>query len=88
MATVPITAREYELAGRFVIQDCPECMTRSKIDPSLITLTFGDDFDMLMGLREIRHRFGCPHCGARRPDIYFGDAGHPLLEHEGNRKTA
>lgn len=88
MATIPRTAREFELAGRFVIQDCPECMKRSKIDPSIITLTFGDDFDMHAGLREVRYRFDCPHCSARRPDVYFGHPEHPLVQIEDVRKTA
>lgn len=84
MAKVPDTAREFQLAGKFVIRDCPECM----IEPSIITLTFGDDFDMLMGLHEIRHRFDCPYCGARRPDIYFGDAENPVTQLERGRKSA
>jgi hypothetical protein len=85
---VPVTAREFQLAGKFVIQDCPQCMMRTKIEPSVITLTFGDDFDMYEGTREIRHRFGCPHCGARRPDVYFGDDDNPLERLERGRKSA
>ncbi|MDB5542786.1 MAG: hypothetical protein JWQ89_4513, partial [Devosia sp.] len=78
----------FQLAGKFVIQDCPECMTRTKIEPSVITLTFGDDFDMFMGLREIRHRFDCPICRARRPDVYFGSPEQPVTQSEDVRKSA
>ncbi|MDB5538775.1 MAG: hypothetical protein JWQ89_502 [Devosia sp.] len=88
MAVIPVTAREFQLAGKFVIQDCPECLTRTKIEPSVITLTFGDDFDMFMGLREIRYRFDCPICGARRPDVYFGTPEQPLTQLEGRSKRA
>lgn len=77
---IPWTAREFQLAGKYVIQDCPDCLMRTKIEPSIITMTFGDDFDMYAGLREIRHRFNCPLCGAARPDVYFGSEEEPLAQ--------
>lgn len=60
---------------------------RTKIEPSIITLTFGDDFDMYEGKREIRHRFNCPICGARRSDVYFASEEQPIAQTEGARKA-
>jgi hypothetical protein len=33
--------------------------------------TFGPDFDLYTGLKEVRAQMYCPHCGEPRPRIVF-----------------
>lgn len=77
MSAEPRTAGEFFAMGKCAIQDCPACGATRSIDPDIVCMTFGDDFDMRMGARSLQAAFSCSICGTARPTIRFEDDLEP-----------
>lgn len=71
------TAGEFFTEGQCAIQECPHCGAVKSIDPDIVCMTFGDDFDMRAGARSLQAAFNCPVCGAPRPTIRFEEDLQP-----------
>jgi hypothetical protein len=77
MPAEPRTAGEFFTSGECAIQECRSCGAVKSIDPDIVCMTFGDDFDMRVGARSLQNAFSCSSCGAPRPVIRFEDELQP-----------
>jgi len=77
MPAEPRTAGEFFTAGQCAIQECAECGAVKSIDPDIVCMTFGDDFDMRAGARSLQAAFRCSICGAAAPAIRFEGEAEP-----------
>ncbi|MEO6395922.1 MAG: hypothetical protein ABIO40_08435 [Devosia sp.] len=79
----PRTAREFVQDGRRLIVSCDACRHAQFLDSETLTLTFGEDFDVIAHIAEVKAQLYCPACGAGRPDLLLWQpvAGEPAVVH-------
>lgn len=68
---IPRTAREFAENGREVVVKCDACNRNRRVDPELLVLEFGEDFDCYSGLAELQAQLRCDACGERYRLVYF-----------------
>ncbi len=76
----PRTASEFAEHGREVIVRCPDCDRYRRVDPEILVLTFGDDFDCYDNLAELTGQLRCDACGEPHRLIFFRNANEKPFE--------
>lgn len=67
----PRTIAEFGDSYRRVVLHCEACHRAQDMALDVLDATFGPDFDLYSGLKEVRAQMYCPHCGTPRPRISF-----------------
>jgi hypothetical protein len=69
----PRTVAEFAEYQRSVALHCERCYRSQVMATDVLDATFGPEFDLYLGYRELRAQLYCPHCGAPRPRVSFFD---------------
>jgi hypothetical protein len=67
----PRTVAEFSEHHRLVVLHCERCHGSQVMATDVLDATFGPEFDLYSGYRELRAQLYCPHCGAPRPRATF-----------------
>lgn len=65
----PRTVAEFAALGLKVCLSCRGCARVSTLPFDVLDATFGADFDLIVGQRQISSQLYCPACGASRPTV-------------------
>jgi hypothetical protein len=76
----PRTASEFADHGREVVVRCPDCDRYARVDPAILVLTFGEDFDCYDNLAELTSQLRCDACGEPHRIVFFRNANEKSLE--------
>ena len=67
----PRTIAEFAEHNRRVALHCEACHRSQQMALDVLEATFGPDFDLYDGYKELRAQLYCPYCGAPRPRVDF-----------------
>lgn len=67
------TVAEFAAVGLSVSLSCSLCQRVQVVAPDVLDATFGPEFDLVAGRRQITSQLYCPHCGASRPSVVLED---------------
>lgn len=67
----PRTTLEFSQTGRRVVVRCNGCDLNRMVDPEILVLTFGEEFDCYSSFRELEAQLRCERCGEPRRHIHF-----------------
>jgi hypothetical protein len=76
----PRTTCEFLEHGREVIVRCDDCNRNHRVDPEMLVLQFGEEFDCYASLAELQAQLRCDACGERYRLIYFHNARQTHFE--------
>jgi hypothetical protein len=65
----PRTVAEFAAHGLRVHLTCGACKSTQAVALDVLDATFGPDFDLVAGHRQLSSQLYCPACGAPRPDV-------------------
>jgi hypothetical protein len=65
----PRTVAEFAAHGLRVTLSCCSCQRVQVLAPDVLDATFGPDFDLVAGQRQIASQLYCPSCGSPRPGV-------------------
>ena len=63
------TVAELAAIGRHVIVRCDDCDWSRNVLPDVLSVTFGDDFDVIANIAELRSQLRCDRCGRRHRSV-------------------
>lgn len=67
----PRTTKEFFETGRRVVVRCEDCDHGKTVDPEVLALTFGGDFDCYSSFWELEAQLRCEWCGERHRHVHF-----------------
>lgn len=67
--TDALTVAALAAAGRHLIVRCDDCDWSRTVLPDVLSVTFGDDFNVVANIAELRSRLRCDRCGRRHRSV-------------------
>jgi uncharacterized Zn finger protein len=72
----PRTVEQLAVANRRIVVRCEECQHTKEVAPDVLDMTFGPDFDVYAGFRELEAQLRCEACGKPRRNIDIVDRNY------------
>lgn len=69
------TVAQLAALGRHVILRCEDCDWSRNVLPDVLAVTFGEDFDVVANLPELRSQLRCDRCGRRHRSVELARDG-------------
>jgi hypothetical protein len=63
------TVAELAAMGRHIVVRCIDCDWSRNVLPDVLSATFGEDFDVISNIAELRSQLRCDRCGRRHRSV-------------------